>query len=103
MSLKRKFLGPKSKYDKSLPYTYMAKAQIMKVIQIWFQHILQILFVDLLNIWMQRKITPNEAELFGIYRKDEIKLDKKILIDNKGNWLLRPEICNVTRRLFRKD
>ena len=74
MSLRTKFLGPKSKYDKSLPYTYTAKVQIIEedpeLVSTYFADTI----CGLVEYLDKQKISPEEAELFGIYRKDEIKL-----------------------------
>lgn len=102
MSLKRKFLGPKSKYDKSLPYTYFAKVQIIEGDPELVSNYFADTICGLVEYLDKQNISPEEAELYGIYRKDEIKLDKNILVDNRGNWLLRPEICNSLEVYFEK-
>ena len=38
-------------------------------------------------------IKPEEVELFGLYLKKEIPLEKKYCIAKDGNWLQRPNIC----------
>ena len=102
MSLRTKFLGPKSKYDKSLPYTYTAKVQIIEedpeLVSTYFADTI----CGLVEYLDKQKISPKEVELFGIYRKEEINLDKSILLDSNGNWLLRPEICNSLEAHFEK-
>ena len=102
MSIIRKFLGPKSKYDKSLPYTYLAKAPIIEEDPELVSHYFADTICGLVEYLDKQKISPEEVELFGIYKKDEIKLDKKILLDDRGNWLLRPEICNALEIHFEK-
>lgn len=102
MSLIRKFLGPKSIYDKSLPYTYIAKVTIIEGDPEMVSQYFADTICGLVEYLDKQNISPNEADLFGIYRKNEIKLDKNILIDNNGNWLIRPDICKSLEMHFEK-
>lgn len=46
MGLVRKIIGPKSKYDKTIPYTYMAKVPIIEGDDDLANYYFQIQFVD---------------------------------------------------------
>lgn len=102
MGIIRKIMGPKSKYDKSLPYTYLAKVPIIEGEDELFSYYFSDTICGLVEYLNERKIGPEEAELYGLYRKNEIKLDKNICSDSRGNWLLRPEICHVLEKHFEK-
>ncbi|MCB0744239.1 MAG: hypothetical protein H6613_13475 [Ignavibacteriales bacterium] len=100
MGIVREFLGPKSKYNKELPYTYMAKAFIFEDDDELVQHYFADTICGLIEYLEAKGIMPEEVELFGLYRKEEIKLDKTICTDEYGNWLQRPDICNALEEHF---
>ncbi len=102
MGIIRKFLGPKSKYDNDLPYTYLAKAKILEDNDDLYSHYFADTICGLVEYLYERKILPNEVELYGVYRSDEIQLDKNICLDTDGNWLLRPDICNTLQDHYDK-
>lgn len=102
MNIIREILGPKSKYDKSLPYTYLAKVPIIEGDDELFSHYFADTICGLVEYLDERKIIPEEVELYGLYKKNEIKLDKTICTDSMGNWLLRPEICIALENHFEK-
>lgn len=100
MGLVRKILGPKSKYDKSLPYTYMAKVKILEDDDELFSHHFADTICSLVEYLFDKNIKPKDVELYGVYRSIETKLDKSICLDENENWLLRPEICKVLQAHF---
>jgi len=95
MGIIRQFLGPKSKYDKSLPYTYLAKVPIIAGEEKLFSHYFADTICGLVEYLDEREISTEEVELYGLFRKNEIQLDKFICTDSSGNWLMRPEICRA--------
>lgn len=100
MGIIRKFLGPKSKYDESLPYTYLAKVKILEDNDELYSHYFADTICSLVEYLYERKILPNEVELYGVYRSDEIQLNKNICMNTNGGWLLKPEICNALQDHF---
>ncbi len=96
MGIIRKFIGPKSKYDQSLPYTYIAKVPIIKGDD--DESMMHYYFADticgLVEYLDKNNIEPEEAELFGCYHKKEIPIDKKYCLSGNGKWLKRPDICH---------
>ena len=94
MGIVRKILGPKSKYDKSIPYTYFAKVPIVKGDENLVNHYFSDTICGLVEYLDENSINPEEVELFGCYLKKEIAIDKKYCLSEDGNWLKRPEICN---------
>jgi hypothetical protein len=96
MGIIKKIIGPKSKYDKSLPYAYIAKVPIIaggedeSMIHYYFADTICAL-VEFLD---KNNINPDDTELFGCYHKEEIHLDKKYCMSEDGKWLKRPEICH---------
>jgi hypothetical protein len=99
MKILRKILGPKSKYDKSLPYTYLAKEEIIKG-DVLYSYYYSDTLCGLVEHLDKKEVPPQDVEIFGLYKGKEKKLDKSILYDENNNWLLRPEICKALEQYF---
>ena len=102
MGIIRKFIGPKSKYSKELPYTYLAKVPRFEGDNELFAYYYADTICGLIEYLAENKIEPANVELFGVYREDEIPLDTKLCIDKINNWLKRPEICRSLESHFKK-
>lgn len=100
MRIIRKILGPKSKYNKDLPYTYLAKVPLIEGDDELFSHYFSDTICGLVEYLDKVNINTQEVELYGIYRKNEIKLDKNICTDSNGKWLHIPEICKALQKHF---
>ena len=104
MNIIRKFLGPKSKYDKSLPYTYEARIDVLK----WkgdepmYTYQLSDTICGLIEYLNTNSINPEEIVIFGIYLKKEIPLNKKYCLSEDGKWLKRPAICKSLEDHYKK-
>ena len=102
MDLVRKFLGPKSKYDKSIPYTYMARKPVIKGDDALYEFYFANTICSLVAYLAEHDVSSEEAELFGIYRKEEIQLDKSLVRGKTGRWLERPHICHSLEKHYMK-
>lgn len=102
MNVVKKFIGPSSKYDDSIPFTYIAKVRILNndtnLVNNYFSDTICGL-IDYLN---KNKIFPEDTELFACYRKKEIAIDKKYCVSEDGKWLERPEICHSLEQHFKQ-
>lgn len=94
MGIIRKFIGPKSKYDKTIPYTYSAKVKIIEGDENLVNHYFADTICGLIEYLDENNISPSEVELFGCYLNKEIPLDKKYCTSENGQWLKRPDICH---------
>jgi len=101
MKILRKFLGPKSKYDKSLPYTYLAKEPLIKG-DVLYSYYFSDTLCGLVEHLDKRDVLPNEVEIYGLYKGEEKKLDKSVFIDGNNRWLFRPELCRTLEEYFEK-
>lgn len=94
MSVFEKVLGPKSKYDKSLPYTYEARISIFEGSG---EH--NSYFADtvcgLVEYLYQNNIKPEEVEIFEVYQDRETRVDKMLFTSSDRQWLFKPEICRA--------
>lgn len=102
MSLARKVLGPRSKYNSTLPYTYMAKIFVIEGDDKSAQYHFSDTLCGLIEYFEENQIEPDEVELYGCYLKKEIPLDKNPCLSNEGKWLLRPLLCRALEIHYQK-
>ena len=102
MGIVRKVLGPLSKYDKSLPYTYMAKITLLEGNDELANYYFADTICGLVEHLDKNNIEPDEVELFGCYLKKEIPLDNDPLLTEDGKWLQRPELCRKLESHYKK-
>ena len=84
MGIVRKILGPLSKYDKTLPYTYMAKVTIIEGDDDLSNYYFADTICGLVEHLDKNNIEPDDVELFGCYLKKEIPLDNDPLLIDDG-------------------
>lgn len=99
MGLLGKILGPKSKYDKSLPYTYEAR---IRTFEDGSEHktYLSDTICGLVEHLERNGIAPAEAEIFEVYRERETPIDARLLAGAEGRWLSRQELCRAFERHY---
>ena len=102
MSFIRKVLGPLSKYDKSLPYTYMAKVPAIEGDEELYSYYFADTICGLIEYLENHEIGPEGVELFGLYLKKEIPLEKEHCLSSNQQWLNRPEICRSLEAHYKK-
>lgn len=98
----RLIIGPKSKYDDSLPYTYMARVESFSGDDDFFSHYFADTICGLIEYLDKENIKPAEVQLFGLYRKTEIELETDLCIDSEGRWLKKPKICRAIEKHYQK-
>lgn len=94
MGLISKIFGPKSKYDRSLPYTYEARICIFEDGD-EFKTFFSDTVCGLVDHLQQNGIGPEEAEIFEIYREHETPIAASLLANADGQWLARQELCRA--------
>lgn len=102
MGVIRKILGAKSKYDRSLPYTYLAKSPIVNGFDELVSYFYSDTLCGLIEHLYVENINSGEVKLYGVYRQGEIELDKTVCMDENENWLLRPELCSALEEYFER-
>ena len=94
MSFLEKVLGPKSKYDKSLPYTYEARIRMFEESA---EH--KSYFSDtvcgLIEHLHRNNIPPDGVEIFEIYLEQESPIDHRFFATSDQQWLFKPDICRA--------
>lgn len=94
MSILRNVLGPKSKYDHILPYTYEARVVVSGVpgmTQSWVDDTL----CGLLEKLAEEDVAPSEAALKEIRPEREVPILVEHCLGADGKWLRRPAACRV--------
>jgi hypothetical protein len=99
MGLLKRVLGPRSKYDKTLPYTYVAKYATIEGGGEYLYYFSNTI-CGLIECLDTHDLAPETVELFGVYREEEIPIPKEPCVDADGNWLKRPDICRSLERKF---
>jgi hypothetical protein len=94
MGLIERILGPKSKYDKSLPYTYEARICILKEGE-EYNSCFADTICGLVEHLHRSGVKPDDAQIFEIYQAHEIPVDARRFSSSCGEWLFKPEICRA--------
>ncbi len=94
MSLIEKILGPKSKYDKSLPYTYEARVPIFEGSEEYNSYLADTI-CGLVEYLHKNSIRPGEAQIFEVYQEREYPIDATRLATPDRQWLFKPALCHA--------
>lgn len=92
MSLLEKILGPKSKYNKSIPYTYEARIRIIEGDNEYNSYFSDTI-CGLVEYLHQNGIKPEEVQIVEIYQEKELPIDVKFFTTPARQWLFKPDIC----------
>ena len=101
MGIIRKILGPKSKYDKSLPYTYMAASPIIEGDEELFSYYFADTICGLVEYLDKNDIMPEDVKIYSLYQEKEIELKKEICVDEDGKWLQAPHLCSALEDYYK--
>ena len=94
MSFLETMLGPKSKYDKSLPYTYEARLRIFEESGEYKSYFSDTI-CGLVEYLHRNSIPPDGIEIFGVYQKHESPIDAGFFTTSDRQWLFKPDICRA--------
>lgn len=92
MSVLEKILGPKSKYDKSLPYTYEARIRIFEGGEEYNSYFSDTI-CGLVEYLHQNEIAPEDVKIVEVYQKRESPIDTQLCTTPDHHWLFKPAIC----------
>ncbi len=92
MSILRDVLGPKSKYDHSLPYTYEARVTVTGVAGMTENYVSDTLCA-LLERLGDEKAEVAEVTILEIRPEGEFPVHLEHCVGADGKWLRRPEAC----------
>lgn len=94
MSLLEKMLGPKSKYDKSLPYTYEARLRMFEESEEYKSYFSDTV-CGLIEYLQRNNIAPDGVEIFEVYPEQESAIDPRFFTTPDQRWLFKPDICRA--------
>lgn len=94
MGLIEKILGPKSKYDKSLPYTYEARVRIIEESEEYNSYLSDTI-CGLVEYLHRSGVTPGEVQIFEVYQEQEFLIDAQRFTTPDQQWLFKPDICRA--------
>lgn len=88
-----KVLGPLSKYDKALPYTYTARRPIFEGADeyVWY---LADTVCQLIRELNSLGIAASQVEIFEVYQKVETPVERRFYSNDAGHWITRPMLCS---------
>lgn len=90
----RKILGPKSKYDRSLPYTYEARIRIFEGSEECNSYFSDTI-CGLVEYLHKNGIEPDGVEIVEVYQNQESPIDAKLFTAPDNQWLFKPDICRA--------
>lgn len=100
MNLVRKILGPKSKYDKSLPYTYEARVPLIEGEEAYNSYFSDTI-CGLAEYLDRNEIKPENVRILEIFNEQESLLDPKLYAAAGNKWLSRPELCESFKEHYK--
>src|SRR3989338_8956316 len=92
MSLLEKILGPKSKYDKSLPYTYEARIRIFEGSEEYNSYFADTI-CGLVEYLHRNGVKPDDVQIIEVYQKQEFPIDTMLFATPDREWLFKPDLC----------
>lgn len=94
MSLRDALLGPKSKYDDSLPYTYEARIPMFAESDEYKSYFSDTI-CGLIEHLQKIGIAPEDVSIFEVYQQRETPIDARLFTSAGRQWLFKPEICRA--------
>jgi len=107
MGIIKKFIGPSSKYDDSIPYTYIAKVRIIERDDNLVNHYFSDTICGLIECLSSNNILPEDAELFACYQKKKSRLIRNIVfLKTENGWRDLKSVIrlrNITNRQLKNN
>jgi hypothetical protein len=94
MSIVRKILGPASKYDHRLPYTYAARVVVSGVPGMTESYVCDTL-CGLLERLADEQAAPGEVSIVEVRPEGEVPILVEHCLAADGTWLRRPAACRM--------
>ena len=100
MAIFTTLIGPKSKYDKTLPYTYEAKVPVVEGVEI-YNFYLSDTICGLIEYMENNGIKPDGVEIYELFQDEENIIQQEFYTTEEGNWLHKPEICQSFKEHYK--
>jgi len=92
MNLVRKILGPKSKYEKDLPYAYEARVSLAGDAEVTATYLADTI-CGLVEYLRTEGVDPATVEIVEVHQDCDVILDRGLYLEREGEWLTRPALC----------
>lgn len=88
---------PRSKRDRTLPYTYEGWVDILagQGSEPVYDHYFSDTLCGLIEILDAEAVAPANVRLYGLYRGEKALLDVDLCLGPDGRWLKRPQLCHA--------
>ncbi|WJW75483.1 hypothetical protein QVG61_13485 [Thiohalobacter sp. IOR34] len=96
MGVIREIIGPRSKYEHDIPYTYEARISVMDEGQEYKTYLADTICA-LVEFLEQNAIDPEEVRIYEVYEEGETELNKDYCLSREGRWLSQEELCESLR------
>ena len=102
MGFTDKFIGPRSKRDEALPYTYEGWIDILggRGREPVYDHYFSDTLCGLIEVLDGEGAGPGTVRLFGLCRGVQTPLSTELLSDADGKWLARPFLCRALEQHY---
>lgn len=100
MDFLRRILGPKSKYDITLPYTYEARVRLFLEGEEYNSYFSDTI-CGLVEYLQQKCIQPDAVKVFEVYRNRECLIDTQLFTTSDHQWLCKPDICRTFEQHYK--
>lgn len=94
MGIRERILGPKSKYDRSLPYTYEARVRLFDDGDEYKSYFADTI-CGLVEYLDRNRVQPDEVTIYEVYRERELPIDARFFTTPNHAWLYKPDICRA--------
>lgn len=106
MNLIDKILGPASKYDASLPYTYEACIDTLDGLgeteDVGIGYFYSETLCGIIEYLIKENVTPDQVKIFAVFDEKEIELDLEPVLTKEREWLSRPKLCRSLEKYYQK-
>lgn len=95
-------IQPRSKKDRSLPFTYEGWVDILagQGTEPVYDHYFSDTLCGLVEVLDENGFRPEYVILKGLYRGKRINLDSGLCTDCQGHWLKRPQLCRALEKHY---
>jgi len=91
MGLLDRIVGPRSKYNDDIPYTYEARVKIIDGDE--YNSYYADTICALVEFLQGKNLTPDGVDLYEIFKDKENRLDREYCVAENGAWLSRKQLC----------
>ena len=99
MNIVDRLLGPRSKRDPDLPYTYEARVPIIEGEETCNSYFADTI-CGLIDYLEEQGIGPDQVRIYEIYQDQERPIDVGLCVDRERHWLHRPDLCRALQEHY---